>query len=449
MSTKASLLAENRALYLPAINDTFPRDVHRGLPASSPPLTAADLNFLDPNNQSFFYPFALYSAGQAASNSGAIPPCMVTNRHRSETMIVGDSGGYQIQSGKIQFDPVTTAPRMMKWMEQVADWSMVLDFPTGGISSGKMRPHAERLKRAGYDLDAMSKANGLGIDYNACLTQTMINNDRFVAERTPGATQFLNVLQGRSERESKHWYESVKHYPFEGWAFAGAHKDHFSLMLRRLLDMHADGHLQRCQWVHVLGVGTPIIGCLLTVVQRAVRKATGNTVQFSFDSATSFKSSGYGLACTGYTLADDGWSVQYKPFSELDGSSGALLFDILRERLEEQCKDGSEIYPADTLVSRNIRLRDIQLDNGRPTRDGAILLTHHNVQALLDAHSTAQRLFFRTYPDRPDPIAVPLSAKTIAEMMRLAFEELAGGIHPSTVKLRAGEWQRFLDALGT
>lgn len=448
MSTKASLLAENRALYLPAINDSFPRDIHRGLSASSP-LEAAELNFLDPNNPSFFYPFALYSAGQAASKSGSIPPCMVTTRNKAETLIVGDSGGFQIQSGKIEFDPVKTAPRMMKWMEQVADWSMVLDFPTGGISSGNMRPHADRLMRSGYDLETMSKANGLSIDYNACVTQTIINNDRFVAERTPGATRFLNVLQGRNERESKHWYESVKHYPFEGWAFAGAHKDHFSLMLRRLLDMHADGHLQRCKWIHVLGVGKPIIGCLLTVLQRAVRNAIGSEIQFSFDSATSFKSSGYGLTCTGYTLADDGWPVQYEKFSDLDGSSAASLFDILRERLEEKSDDGSGIYPADTLVSRNTALCDIRRPDGRPTTDGNILLVHHNVQALLDAHSSAHELFFRTYPDRPDPIAAPLRAKTIAEMIRLAFEELGSGVCPSTVKLKVGEWQRFLDALGT
>lgn len=446
MSIKGEYLAQNRAIYLPAISETFSRSVHRSTLSLSLSLTAADLNFLDPRNPSFFYPFALYSAGQAASKSGIVPPCMVTDRDRDETMIVGDSGGYQIQTQKIEFDPATTPRTMLEWLEEVADWSMVLDFPTGGISSGAMRPHAERLRKEGHDLDAMNKANGLGVDFNACLTQTKINNDIFVAQRTSGATQLLNVLQGRNERESKYWYDAVKHYLFEGWAFAGAHRDHFSLVVHRLLDLHADGLLRDCKWVHVLGVGSLQIGCLLTLVQRAVRQATGNEVQFSFDSATSFLSSAYGLVCSGCTLDEKGWSVQYEKFSELNG--GGLLFDILRERLEMTSGDSCEIYPADTLVSRNIKLSDMRRADGMPSTDGGILLTHHNVQALLDAHSSAQALFFRSDSLRPDPTAVPLSIKTIAEMVRLLFEDLARGANLAALHSRVDDWQPWLDEIG-
>lgn len=446
MSIKNEYLAGKRAIYLPAISETFARSVQRSSLAPSLPLTAVDLNFLDPRNPSFFYPFALYSAGQAASKNGIVPACMVTSRDRGETIVVGDSGGYQIQTQKIEFDPAITPKTMLKWLEQVADWSMVLDFPTGGISSGAMRPHAERLRKEGHDLAAMAKANGHGIDFNACLTQTKLNNDIFVAQRTSGATQLLNVLQGRNERESKYWYDAVKHYPFEGWAFAGAHRDHFSLIVHRLLDMHADGLLREAEWIHVLGVGSLQIGCLLTVVQRAVRQATGNAVQFSFDSATPFLSSANGLVCSGWTLNAEGWSVQYEKFSELDGH--ALLFDILRERLETRSGESSEIYPADTLVSRSIKLIDMKRDDGMPSTDGGILLTHHNVQALLDAHSSAQALFFRSDPMRPDPTAVPLSIKTVAEMVRLLFEDLGRGMSPAALHGRVDEWQPWLDEIG-
>lgn len=446
MSIKNDYLAENRAIYLPAISGTFARSVHRSTFDPSLPLKARHLDFLDPGNSSFFYPFALYSAGQAASKSGNVPPCMVTSRDRDETIVVGDSGGYQIQTQKIEFDPASTPRTMLKWLEQVANWSMVLDFPTGGISSGAMRPHAERLEKEGYDLAAMAKANGLGIDFNACLTQTKLNNDIFLAKRTPGKTRLLNVLQGRNKRESKYWYDAVKHFPFEGWALAGAHKDHFSLIVHRLLDMHADGLLRDCKWIHVLGVGSLQIGCLLTVVQRAVRQATGNAVQFSFDSATPFLSSANGLVCSGWTMDAAGWSVQYEKFSELNGH--ASLFDILRERLEISSGGSCEIYPADTLVSRSINLSDMQRADGMPSTDGGILLTHHNVQALLDAHSCAQDLFFRSDPLRPDPTAVPLSVKTVAEMVRLLFEELGRGASPTALHARVDEWQPWLDDIG-
>ena len=62
---------------------------------------------------------------------------MVTTRDRNETVIVGDSGGYQIQTEKIEFDPATTPQIMLRWLEQVADWSMVLEFPTGGSAAAQ------------------------------------------------------------------------------------------------------------------------------------------------------------------------------------------------------------------------------------------------------------------------------------------------------------------------
>jgi hypothetical protein len=171
-------------------------------------------------------------------------------------------------------------------------------------------------------------------------------------------------------------------------------------------------------------------------------------VQFSFDSATPFLSSANGLVCSGCTLDAKGWSVRYEKLSELDGSNTALLFDIVREQLEVRSGDSCEIYPADTLVSRSIRLRDMMRADGMPSTDGGALLMHHNVQALLDAHSSSQALFFRSDLLRPDPIAVPLSIKTVAEMVRLLFDDLRGGVNLAALHSRVDEWQPWLDELG-
>jgi hypothetical protein len=474
---QTALFALNRAIYLPAISETFATAIERGTLSSSRPLKSADLNFLDPNNGLFFYPFALYSAGQAAPpRRGTARPSIVTERDRSSTTIVGDSGGYQIQTGKIEFDPGKTADRMLEWLEDTADWSMILDFPTGGINSGAVRVHAERLQAEGYDLRSLSGSNGLSVDFNACLTQTKINNDRFVARRRAGATRLLNVLQGRNERESRYWYDGVKHYPFEGWAFAGAHKDHFSLVLRRLLDMHRDGSLSQCKWIHVLGVGSLQIGCLLTAVQRAVRGALGSDVQFSFDSATAFRSAAVKSFFIGHTLDEQGWSVQYEQFSEFsDGADDrllaevgplaqlpyhrictlrryvcrptSLLAEVLLDRLQR--RQGRRHYPAHTIVAQKVTLGDLKDAQGKLSNDGYNLLMHHNVEGLLKAHSHAQQVFFAA-DGRPNATEAPLRAKVISEMIRLLFADLRNGASMADLYERIDEWApRGLDRLAS
>ena len=58
----------------------------------------AGMNFLDPDDSYFHYPWGLYSAGHAhldTEKSDEREP-MVQGRDRSKTMILGDSGGFQL-----------------------------------------------------------------------------------------------------------------------------------------------------------------------------------------------------------------------------------------------------------------------------------------------------------------------------------------------------------------
>ena len=45
--------------------------------------------------------------------------------------------------------------------------------------------------------------------YNRLLAYTVYNNERFMKHRTPGATKFLNVLQGNDIPSADEWYEAV------------------------------------------------------------------------------------------------------------------------------------------------------------------------------------------------------------------------------------------------
>ena len=63
---------------------------------------------------------------------------MIQQRDRGRTMILGDSGGYQIGKGVLKFDWLDfegksandTRQKILEWLELTADWSMMLDVPT-------------------------------------------------------------------------------------------------------------------------------------------------------------------------------------------------------------------------------------------------------------------------------------------------------------------------------
>ena len=201
---------------MPAISANFAKLGHSAHLKHNFSFAEGDLNFLDPASKLFHYPYALYSAGQAARTDGAARQRnIVSERDRDRTTVIGDSGGFQIQEGTIKFTGDATCERMLRWMEGHSDYSMSLDFPTGGISPGNVEQHTIRLNANGQ-ITEMSAANGLSPDYNTCLTQSLLNLDYFVQNRRPEKTNLLNVIQGRTERESKVWYDAVKSYPLEG-----------------------------------------------------------------------------------------------------------------------------------------------------------------------------------------------------------------------------------------
>lgn len=445
---------ENCALYLPAISFGYAKFAHSGSFQRPLPFSAKDLNFLDPATPLFHYPWALFSAGQAAKSIAENdPPTMVSERDRSCTTVIGDSGGFQVQTGAIKYRGPETVRRMMRWLESQTDYSMVLDFPTGGIRSGQISKHTARLRGEGYGdlMDKAAQLNRQAQDFNTALVQTSVNNQQFVLERTAGATKFLNVLQGRNEAESKAWYEHVKHYPFEGWAFAGAHQNHFSLLVRRLLDMRNDGLLEKCDWLHVLGVSTLPIGCLLTVVQRAVREFVNPRFQISFDSASPFKSAANQSIMIGHTLDKHGWAIHYTPVSSLPPAHNSeLLAELLCDRLDSM----ADVHPRSRRLARSCIADVLPLaglrDGGgvKLSGDGYYLLMHHNVQATIDAHRDAHELFFEDVPLIYDPVMTHAPIKTIAAMIRMAFSgDVIRGVPLSNPYAELADWSPWLDAL--
>jgi len=290
----------NTPIYLPALSSFYSGTLgkHEQDPAYTPQSRLpvgfenglAGLNWLDKNNGYFYYKWMLYSAGHANIdvNKPDAKENMVRMRDRTDSFVLGDSGGFQIGKGVWEGDWKNPAcPKAMKkrqqvltWMDSYMDYGMALDIPVWACKNP----------------DAAKK---IGIaSYQDAVDATQINNDYFIKHRT-GACKFLNVLQGENFTEANDWYNTMKKYcdpkqypdhHFDGWAMGGQSVTDPELILNRLVDIVYDGLLQQGKhdWLHFLGLGKLPWACFFTDVQAALRKYHNPNVTISFDSASPF-----------------------------------------------------------------------------------------------------------------------------------------------------------------
>lgn len=423
-----SKLFKNVARYTPALSegyinsiarlarqeaDAIADDDPRANPFEKFPFGADDLKFINPNSKLCFYPWVLFSGGQGArTKDAATNDNWITRSPRDpRVVLLGDSGGYQIQEQSIPFDPKETPGRMLKWLERVADQSMVLDFPTGGVATGAMVPHADQLIAEGIDVFGKAKKAGFSSGYMAALIRTKQNNQYFADRRVASATNLLNVIQGRDEEESRYWYEQVRDFPFEGWAFAGKHSVQLSITLRRLIQMRDDGKLEPNSYIHFLGVSTFKVGCALSMIQRALRKYTdAKGLQLTFDSKSPVDAMANGYqAIVGYDFGPDRWSVRTEKTNlKKYVDSNALLADTAIDWAAR--RPGRKT--ARSTLGHLLRLRDLvgRVDPNTykrtPSALQQTLLVHHNTQALIEGFREAYRFLGRnSFADRPKSIA--------------------------------------------
>jgi hypothetical protein len=254
------------------------------------------LNWLNPDAAYFPYHWSLYSAGHAELDINKHSPKedMVRNRDRTRSFILGDSGGFQIGKGVWEGDwknPNCTKAQkkrelVLTWMDAYMDYGMCLDIPAWVARS-----------------PAGAKATGIST-YEEAVQGTYINNDWFINNRT-GACKFLNVLQGENHADAEDWYQRMKKYcdpvqypgkHFNGWAMGGQNMCDVHLVLKRLVSLRYDNLLQEGihDWMHFLGTSKLEWACLLTDIQRAVRKYVNPKFTISFDCASPFLASANG-----------------------------------------------------------------------------------------------------------------------------------------------------------
>ena len=281
------------------------------------------LNWLNSSKALFPYKWSLYSGGHANLDltKQDYSEDMVRNREAG-TFILGDSGGFQIAKGLWEGDWKANSgcakaqkkrELVLNWLDNVADYGMILDIPTWVIHDKKA-----------------SKACGISTLEEA-VAATKFNNEYFMSKRkgkNNGGARFLNVLQGDNHTSAEAWYQEMKDfcdpakYPdthFDGWAMGGQNMCDVHLVLKRLVALRYDNLLQQGlhDWMHFLGTSKLEWAVLLTVIQRAVRKYVNPDFTISFDCASPFLATANGQVYFENVFPhDDKWSYRMAPSAD-------------------------------------------------------------------------------------------------------------------------------------
>jgi hypothetical protein len=367
-------LQKDYAVYLPAISSFYSTYVAKQrleefVPKERIPAGfdrgIEGMNFLNPEDGYFTYKYGLYSAGHAQLDlqKSLTQESMIQQRDRKNTMILGDSGGYQIGKGVLKFDwlnfdgPAANKTRqsILEWLEVTADWSMMLDVPT-------------------WACDHIHSPKTVLKSFDDCLEKTRFNNDYFLVNRL-GQTKWLNVLQGSDWDTAEKWYQGVKEFSdpkgkyagreAEGWAMGGANMCKMDITLKRLMIMRDEGMLTGKNWIHFLGTAQLDWSCYLTLIQRQIRKHINPELTISFDCASPFIATAHGLVYTNAVHTPKRWSV------------------IMDKAPDNKALAGSDIpFPFESEIGRRITMSDIAYYNiGKRKTDaelGGVKFDHLN-----------------------------------------------------------------------
>jgi len=349
-----TLKQKDYAVFLPAISsfysgyigkERFPagdknKIIGDRLPKGLPNMES--MNWLNSKESLFPYKYSLYSAGHANMDLSVTVPKedMVRNRE-ADTIMLADSGGFQIAKGVwpgAWADPKDKAcekkrEQVIAWQMGIATHGMTMDIPTWTY----------------LDKQA-SEACGIK-SYQDAVDATLFNNEFWMASRS-GDLKILNVLQGSNHTEADQWYDTMKKFcsdkydrPFDGWGMGGQNMCDVHLVLKRLVTLIHEGLLEKGHhdWMHFLGTSKLEWACLLTDVQRSIRRHHNSEFTISFDCASPFLATANGQVYTNLRTEDRGkWSYMMEATADaLKYAHGTDSFRdvVLRDGIHEKFED--------------------------------------------------------------------------------------------------------------
>ncbi len=399
------------AIYLPAVNTTYPKIIDDLLPAGRPVpanFTLDDLAFWSGNSTYWNHKFILHSIG--GYDVGTDPRGPLFRKQPGDFLMVGDCGGFQIGKGTLKglkdLKPGMTEQEavaawgrnyeaklwIINWLEQYCDYAMTLDMPLWATT--------------GY---------GTNSPFHNCseasLLAMTLENLRLIEREKQGKTKWLNVIQGTTPENTEIWWQTVKWFRGGGWSLAGAAGWRGGLynVLRTVLTMRDEGAFEPGQdWVHFLGVSQPKWDIFLSAIQRQLRKDNPN-IQISFDSASPFESGGardqYAIPpALGTNIYD--WQVSYKTLTAL--KSYADTSQTISSPLASPL--GRNLHMSDLVVD------DREMSGRRIDKFSNAFLMNHNVWVYLDAGRRANL----TAANDPSH-SIPNQFRAVLEIIETAF----------------------------
>ena len=393
------------AIYLPAVNTTYPKIIDDTLPAGrSVPanFTLDDLAFWSGNSAYWNHKFILHSIG--GYDVGTDPRGPLFRKQSGDFLMLGDCGGFQIGKGTLkglkdltqgmtEHEAVSAWGRnyeaklwIINWLEQYCDYAMTLDMPLWATTS-----------------------YGTNSPFHNCSESSLLamtlDNLKLIEREKQGKTKWLNVIQGTTPTNTETWWQAVKWFRGGGWSLAGAAGWRGGLynVLRTVLTMRDEEAFEPGQdWIHFLGVSQPKWDIFLSAIQRQLRKKNPN-IQISFDSASPFESGGardqYAIPPALGTDTND-WKISYKTFTALKSyaDSSQLKASPLASPL------GRVLHLSDLVVD------DREMSGRRIDKFTNAFLMNHNVWVYLDAGR------------RANDAAVSGSTNLIPQQFRTALE---------------------------
>lgn len=375
---------DNRyAIYVPSLQSGYAqyatrqnKDVRDGdLPSS---FRVRDLDFLDSKSQLWSCAYTLYSSGQF-DKAQLRNADMIRDRKRGQSVVIGDSGGFQLGTGVIKnrdeqrkLNRLATNPaklvsrwqdvgfrrRTLRWLEMYTDYAMTLDMVLWGSKEANK--------------DSKSVLRNLSVDQ---LIDLSVDNLKYFSDNrgqvSGGGTKFLSVLQDIGNGTGERWYQAVKDFEFEGWAYGGSTKLLHNL-LRWCHRLMREKKLDKAEWFHLLQNSPPVFSVVYSAIQQALSKALGHEITISYDSSSPHQGSG----------------VQRAMYKMPTFTNDLRTWRMGNERIEQNVQlargDIQKSLPSDSPLSAFFTLNDLNFHDGL-YRDNTVdqfaehLMTNHNI----------------------------------------------------------------------
>lgn len=350
------------ARYLPAPNEHFVKFAEQ---ATTKPLEkrlptrvrAKHMNFLNPASPLFCWPDVLYTATFAVGNS---QPTIISNRDRSKTFVLGDSGGFSLISGAISSSMGSWRAATLNWQEAECDVGIIVDVPTRAID----------VAASGYT------------NFLSCLDQTVDNAKFAISNRSRADLKLLAVYQGRTKSEADKWAVVMERFQrdFEGMAIAGHTRLEIADWIGRFRSMMDRGLFDTVTHIHFLGTAQPRFAVLATALQRSLRKHVRPDLTVTFDSSTSFTFvQKFGQVVTGLQADRKDFRLLNHTMPNRGGEFNSLSPFPYRSPLADLCTVGDFLPGMDPTVTPTDMV-------------GNNMLSHHSVYSELSAILQANRL---------------------------------------------------------